>query len=371
MGACIGKAFEALGQTSPRKSEKTGAPSWDKWALAEIAESEANPQASELAWHIRACRGATKFKATYVQPMLDALERDGRIHPQFRSIGTVTHRNSASNPPVQQLPKNDKRIRAAIGGVPGWVFVSCDLEQGEPRTMAGLSGDPRYVAAIHSGDVNNAVALDTFGEEFISAEGKKAGTKSYRLRQMAKIGFLSVCYGVGVKKLAGSFKIAMDAAAKFRSDQHQNYPGMFGRAAKMNQQEAVTLPSGRKIILWDRKIVLEDGRVVTSVKPSRKALNYETQGAQADWLKAAWLLHLRAKWNWALALFMHDEIVLWVPETFAEEACRDLERAMSGPIGHGVEMLATAEVNGITWAEQPKEFDRSTLDDIDDDEVAA
>jgi len=373
MGASIGKAFEALGQPPVRWNERNGVktPCWDKWALQEIEDAPVVLHAGHLATHIRACRRATKFRETYVKPMLDALERDGRIHPQFRSIGTVTHRNSASNPPVQQLPKDDKRIRAALGGVPGWVFVSCDLEQGEPRTMAGLSGDPRYVAAIHSGDVNNAVALDTFGAEFVAAEGKKAGTKSYRLRQMAKIGFLSVCYGVGVRNLAGSFKIAMDAAAKFRSDQHQNYPGMFGRAAKMNQQEAVTLPSGRKIILWDRKIVLEDGRVVTSVKPSRKALNYETQGAQADWLKAAWLLHLRPKWSWALALFMHDEIVLWVPEAFAEEACRDLERAMSGPIGHGVEMLATAEVNGIAWAEQPKEFDRSELFVVDDDEEAA
>lgn len=370
MGQSIGKAFIALGQEPVRWNERdeTKTPSWDKWALAEIKDSGTNPAAVELAEHITACRRATKFRETYVQPMLDALERDGRLHPQFRSIGTVTHRNSASSPPVQQLPKDDKRIRAALGGVPGWVFVSCDLEQGEPRTMAGLSGDPRYVAAIHSGDVNNAVALDTFGTEFVAAEGKKAGTRSYRLRQMAKIGFLSVCYGVGVRKLAGSFKISMDAAAKFRADQHQNYPGMFGRAAKMNQQEYVTLPSGRKIILWDRKIVLDDGRVITSAKPSRKALNYETQGAQADWLKAAWYLYLREKWGWALALFMHDEIVLWVPEPMADEACRDLERAMSGPIGHGVEMLATAEINGITWAEQPKGFDRSTLDDIDDDD---
>src|ERR1043165_7514390 len=368
MGQSIGKAFEGLGQTSPRTSAKTGKPSWDKWALAEIKDAGTNPAAVELAHHITACRGATKYRETYVQPMLDALERDGRLNPQFRSIGTVTHRNSASTPPVQQLPKDDKRIRAALGGVPGWLVVSCDLEQGEPRTMAGLSGDPRYVAAIHSGDVNNAVATDTFGAEFVTAEGKKAGTRSYRLRQMAKIGFLSACYGVGVRKLAASFKISMDAAAKFRSDQHQNYPGMFGRAAKMNQQEAVTLPSGRKIILWDRKIVLDDGRVITSAKPSRKALNYETQGAQADWLKAAWYLYLREKWGWALALLMHDEIVLWVPEAMAAEAGRDLEIAMSGPIGHGVEMLATAEINGITWAEQPREFDRSTLDDIDDDD---
>lgn len=369
MGQSIGKAFTALGQPHVRET-KEGAPSWDKWALQEIMESSHNVRAVELAEHITACRRATKFKETYVQPMLDSLDRDCRIHPQFRSIGTITHRNSASDPPVQQLPKNDKRVRAALGGRPGWVFVSCDLEQGEPRTMAGLSGDPRYVAAIHSGDVNNAIALDTFGAAFNPAEGKTPGTPSYLMRQMGKVGFLSVCYGVGVKTLAASFKITPERAAKFRADQHENYPHMFGRADKMNANEYVILPSGRKVVLWDRKIVLPDGRVITGAKPSRKALNYETQAAQADWVKAAWL-QLRERWNWALAILMHDEIVLYVPEAFADDACRDLQAAMSGPIGHGVEMLATPEVNGITWAPQPSDFDPAEMSIVDEYEAAA
>lgn len=370
-GGTIGAAFTALGQPPVRfnqgKDGKPDTPSWDKWALIEIMDTSQNARAVELAEHITACRRATKFKSTYVQPMLDSLDRDQRIHPQFRSIGTITHRNSASDPPVQQLPKNDKRVRAALGGRKGWVFVSCDLEQGEPRTMAGLSGDPRYVAAIHSGDVNNAIALDTFGEAFNPAEGKTPGTPSYLMRQMGKVGFLSVCYGVGIKKLASSFKISPERAAKFRNDQHENYPHMFGRADKMNANEYVILPSGRKVVLWDRKIVLPDGRAITGAKPSRKALNYETQAAQADWVKAAWLT-LRAKWAWALAILMHDEIVLYVPEVFAGEACRDLQAAMSGYIGHGVEMLATPEINGITWAAQPSDFDRAELGSVDDDE---
>jgi DNA polymerase-1 len=378
MWQSIGKAFTALGQEPVKwnkgKDDKPDTPSWDKFALADIKDASTTPAAVELAEHITACRRAGKFKVAYIQPMLDSLDRDCRIHPQFRSIGTITHRNSASKPPVQQLPKGDKRVRAALGGHKGWVFVSCDLEQGEPRTMAGLSGDPAYVAAVMSGDVNNAVATATFGEAFVAAEGKSAGTASYRMRQMAKIDFLSVCYGVGVDKLSRSMKSTKDAAAKFRNDQHQNYRHMFRRADKMNQNEYVTLPSGRKVVLWDRKIVLPDGRVITSAKPSRKALNYETQAAQADWMKAAWL-KLRTKWRWALAILMHDEIVLYVPEAFAEEACRDLEAAMSGPIGNGVMMLATAEINGITWAEQPADFDASELaiaDDLpDDEEVAA
>ncbi len=126
--------------------------------------------------------------------------------------------------------------------------------------------------------------------------------------------------------------------------------------------------------MWDRKIVMPDGRIVTSAKPSRKWLNYRTQGAQADWVMAAWIMRLRHKWAWALGIMMHDEIGLYVPEAYAEEAAHDLQVALSGPIGNGVYMTATPEINGRTWAPQPAEFDASIVDsiDLDDDmEIAA
>lgn len=389
-GKSVGEAFARLGVAPLRWNKgkmKNGVqqpdtPSWDKFALQEIIDTAAAAPLgghpwqlgpAELAGHIMRVRKAGKFRSAYVQPMLDALTRDCRIHPQFRAIGTITHRNSADTPAVQQLPKNDKSVRAALGGVEGWVWVTCDLEQGEPRTMAGLSGDPKYVAAVMSGDVNNAAAQDIFGNTYDPAQGKNPGTHHYLKRQMAKIGILSVCYGVGIAKLAASFKITKQAAAEFRSTVRRQYKVMFGEADRHGYDEAVVLPSGREIILWDRKIVMPDGRIVTGAKPSRKWLNYRTQGAQADWVMAAWIMRLRHKWAWALGIMMHDEIGLYVPEAYAEEAARDLQVAMSGPIGHGVYMTATPEINGRTWAPQPAEFDASVVDsiDLDDEELAA
>lgn len=377
MGQAVGKAFAEMGQPPVKWTEareatadkpaKPAAPSWDKDALA-ILEKGDNAAARTMARALLDIRRAGKFRVTYVQPMIDALDRDCRIHCSFRSIGTVTHRNSAAKPPLQQQPKKDQRVRAAFGGVPGWVWVTCDLEQGEPRGMAGLSGDPGMVAAIHTGDVNNAIAIDTNGAAFVPAEGKTAGTPSYLMRQLAKVGMLSICYGVGLKKLASQFGITVAQAAEFRASLHANYSTMFARAARMNEQDTVRLPSGRQIILWDRKMVLPGGEIITSAKPSRKALNYETQGWQADYLKACWM-RLRPKWNWALAFFLHDEIALFVPESMAAEAAADLKREMTRPIGNGVMMTADAEIVGPTWLPQPSTFDRTELESLD--EVAA
>jgi DNA polymerase-1 len=369
MGAKVGTALAALG-VKPVKQTQKGAASWDKDALSQLTDKlKAKPQDStgeilDLLRSVSAVRRAGKFRVTYVQPMLDSLTRDCRIHCNFRSIGTVTHRNSASNPPLQQQPKKDTRVRAAFGGIPGWVWVTCDLEQGEPRFMAGLSGDPKYVAAVQSGDVNNVAATAAFGARFNPAEGKVEGTDSYLLRQNTKAGFLAVCYAVGLKKLASMLGLTVARVAEMRDNWKSEYSVMFARAAQMNQLEFVTLPSGRQIILWDRKIVMPDGRIITGAEPSRKALNYETQGAQADYLKACWW-RLRARWAWALAFLLHDEIALYLPSEFAEQAAADLKEAMTRPVGHGVIMEADAKVVGPTWLPQPKTFDRTELESVD------
>jgi hypothetical protein len=196
MGDSIAAAFTNLGVSAVSKT-KTGRPQWDKAALLVLLDTGVTGRAAELTSLILKSRQATKFRAAYVAPMLDALGRDGRVHCSFRTVGTVTHRDSAANPALQQLPKKDPRIRAAIGGVDGWVIVSADFAQGEPRVMAAHSGDPNYLAALNSGDINSAIAAESFGDAFHPADGKKAGTPSYLMRNAAKAGFLAYCYAVG------------------------------------------------------------------------------------------------------------------------------------------------------------------------------
>lgn len=361
MGPSVAVAMAATGARPLSYTDK-GAAQWNRDALT--AAIEQVPGAKRLATAILAVRRAGKFKSAYVDPMIESLYRDCRIHCNFRSIGTITHRNSASDPPLQQQPKKDTRVRAAFGGIPGWVWVTCDLEQGEPRFMAALSGDPNYVAAVNSGDVNNATATAAFGDAFLPAEGKIAGTESYLMRQSAKVGLLAVCYAVGLVTLAKSMKLSAEKTKQTMMNWRTQFRVMFQRGDRLNSQEYVVLPSGRRIILWDRKQLDGRGQLVTSPRPSRKGLNYETQGAQADWIKAAWL-RLRGRWSWGLAFFLHDEIALFVPIEFAEQAAADLEREMSGYIGNGITMLATATIEGTHWAPQPKDFDPSELESVD------
>ncbi|UTV80095.1 DNA polymerase [Acidithiobacillus sp. YTS05] len=61
---------------------------------------------------------------------------DGRIHP-LTGISTVTGRTSATNPSLQQVPR-DKRFRAIFAARPGYQIVATDFSSIELRIAAAL-----------------------------------------------------------------------------------------------------------------------------------------------------------------------------------------------------------------------------------------
>ncbi len=371
MGGSIGEAFERLGVQSPKTSRKTQKPSWNKFVLADLAKTPG--EVGVLASTIIAVRKAHKFRSTYVKPMLDALTRDGWMRCSMRAVGTITSRQSASRPPIQQLPKKDTRVRAAICAPPGWVLVSCDFSQGEPRTMAGLSGDRNLLADILAGDLNSAVAAQVYGAQFDPEQAKITGSPSYLMRQGAKAAFLAWCYGATDPKLAET--LAKDQApgvapitAAPSAAWSARYPDLARFKADMDARRFVTLENGWVAPLWDRAFWQNDGtpagRIAWGYRHSRKGLNYATQGNQRQLLARAVHDIVRRGWGWALSMLVHDEILLCVPAWMAAQAAADLQAAMTMDF-HGVPIVAEATICGRTWTAQPKEFDMRELDFVE------
>lgn len=367
MGRSVGAAFEAMNIQSPKTSRKTDAPSWDKHVLAELAKADG--EVGELARTITEVRKASKFRSTYVKPMLDALTRDGWMRCSMRAAGTITSRQSAMGPPIQQLPKKDTRVRAAICAPPGWVLVSCDFSQGEPRTMAALSGDRNLLADILSGDLNSAIAVAVYGGQFNPAEGQLTGSPSYLMRQGAKAAFLAWCYGATDPKLAET--LAKDQApgvapitAAPSAAWSKRYPDLARYRNDMNARRHIVLENGWVAPLWDRAWLGENGHIQWGYRPSRKGLNYATQGNQRQLLARAVHDVVRRGWGWALSMLVHDEILLCVPEWMAPQAAADLKAAMTMDF-HGVPIECEVTICGRTWTKQPEEFDMRELDFVE------
>jgi DNA polymerase-1 len=371
IGPSVGKAFEALDVRSTRET-KSGGDSWDAMMLEQIIENAplaTTPrhfEAIELAKAISLVRKSGKFRAAYIAPMLASADRDGRVHCSMRMCGAVTGRNSAADPAVQQMPKRkDKRVRPAFVAPPGWVIVTCDFAQGEPRVMAALSGDLQLQQDIEMGDFNNAVATLTYGTRFIAEQGHDAEFESYQLRQQAKFAFLAWCYGCGLLKLASLLRVGMDAVRQIRDNWVGRYPALQAFREECNALPSVTLTSGRVVPLWDRwEYTHERGGMVRDTgKPSRLGLNAATQGEQADLLRQGFDEFVARGWSWALLMLVHDEIVTCVPEALAEQ-CRDTLKECMSITFKGFPIRCEAEIVGSSWMKRPSDYNPADLGEL-------
>jgi hypothetical protein len=391
-GPAVGHAFKSRGIDSPVVKEVrqddgsvVRKESWDKDALKALSQHE-NAKVRELAQTISTTRRAGKFKTAYVDPMVNACAfGDGAMHTSVRANGTVTTRMSAqktpSSGPVQQLPKKDPRVRAAVRSRRGWVLVTADFEQGEPFTMAALTGDLDYLRdlteplpELGKPDINSRIAQLVYGDLYDPRQGKANGTVHYLMRQNAKAGWLLCCYGGGAETLEWTLQKDLPSEIKSGVDAQQTlatwhgaYPVFWKAADEYNQVAVLDLDSGHKVPLWDRFGVSADGSLFLRNRPSRKGLNGKTQGTQADLLKLAMHRLNHGGWTWAFRFPLHDELMLEVPWWMAEAARLALEEAMTITY-RGVTLRCDAVIEGKTWMQQPTEFSADGLPDELEDE---
>lgn len=341
-----------LGATTTKQTSG-GQPSFDRSVLATLADQPGD--VGELVTAIQSARRAGKFHASYLRPMLAALDRGGYIHPEYRVNGTSTGRMSAKEPPVQQFPKKDTRVRAACRAPDGYVLISSDFSQIEPRTMAALSGDTALRDAVLAGDLNSDIAALSFGEQFDRTQIDDVSTPHYGMRQRAKAAFLAWCYGAQPKRVADTLDLPEEYGQKVVAEWRKAYPKLASLIRDLGAQRSVILVTGRKCPLWDRHFVTDDGTVKVRGNASRLALNYAAQGTAREILAMSLRSLRRTQWIQYLWALIHDEVILCVPVELAEQASSALKEAMTMEF-LGVLIEAKPEILGTHWGARPDAF---------------
>lgn len=165
-------------------------------------------------------REIKKLLSTYIDKLPECINpNDGRVHGRFNQMGTHTGRFSSSDPNLQNIPSKNKDIRKMFSASPGYVMMSSDYSQQEPKIMTQLCQDEKMIQAYKDGkDLYAEIAslsfsrsyrdclefetnedgswkLDEHGERITYKEGK-----SYRTQ--AKSILLGVLYGRGVPSIA-------------------------------------------------------------------------------------------------------------------------------------------------------------------------
>lgn len=212
-------------------------------------------------------RGIKKLLTTYIEKLPECVNpNDGRIHCRFNQYGADTGRMSSSDPNLQNIPSHNKDIRKMFVASDGYVLMSADYSQQEPKCLAALcrkAGDSQmYDTFMADKDLYSEIASKAFNvpyeecKEFDSSG--KTNKKGKERRTQAKSILLGVLYGRGEKSIAEQLKCSEQKAKDIKQSVFRGFP-----AIKQFEQDSldmayefgyVTTVCGRKRRLPDLQL---------------------------------------------------------------------------------------------------------------------
>lgn len=236
----------------------------------------------------------------------------GRLHPDYRQIGSPTGRITSSSPSLQQVPHTED-YRSCFTAPPGCRLVIADYSQIEMRILADLSGDKALLAAFEDGaDLHRQTAADMFDLPLDQV------TK--RQREYAKGLNYGLIYGMGAEGLANRLDSSLSEASSLIERYFAAYPGVLRWLEDAANQAVSTgrmrTSSGR---LWVIKLDPNDPSQPAALR--RVGKNGPIQGTASDIFKRSLrLLGDEIVGQQARVVnLIHDEIVIEVAAPIAEK----------------------------------------------------
>lgn len=173
---------------------KKGAPSTKESVLLQLRKKHPFPDT------LMEYRRWKKNHSSYLVNWSESLDKNNRLHPNYKLTGTVTGRLSSGKEMgrkdrglnIQQVPR-DKFIRSIIGAPLGWKFVEADFSQVELRIAAHYSQDPTMMRYFQLG-------RDIHMETAMAMLNKPASAVTKEERKKAKAVNFGFLYGMGAKK---------------------------------------------------------------------------------------------------------------------------------------------------------------------------
>jgi hypothetical protein len=250
---------------------------------------------------------------------------------------------------VQNMPRGElfgANLRKCFQPSDGCVFVIADLCQIEPRILAWLIDDEEFLSLVRSGvDIYEAHARSTMGY----ADPSPLKETDSKMRSLAKARVLGLGYGCGPKKFVSvaknlggieiSFSEAKQTVADFRS-KNPRISRLWNRLDRDFKRSAggdysIELPSGRTLNYFNVKKTSRGYYTAKTVRGGRERSLYggllceNLVQATARDLFAEHLLQIHRSDIGRIVFHVHDEVILEVPESRAEEVRDQIQNIMS------------------------------------------
>ena len=323
----------------------TGKPKVDKFTLRILSDPDNHYPAAvqTLAQQALYSRRARKFSSTYFRNFLD-MNVDSLIHADIRTLGARTARMSVGSPALQQIPKDNALVRNAFIAREGNTLVTCDYSQIEMRLLAELSGDVGLQNAFNEADAAGGDFFVEIGKQVYAEPGF---TKKDKRRGLIKNTMYGKAYGAGPAKMAESAGVPVDRMRTVVESIDERFPGIKqfmsdieSKGVERERKEGV----GYVITPLGRRLPADKGKIYTLT-------NYVIQSWAADVLKKALVRLDAAGYDEYMVLPVHDEVVIDIPEVYAEQALRDVPLIMQ-EMEHAVPLTADSEGPFGAWGEK-------------------
>ena len=263
--------------------------------LHKIVERTDNEDIKELCNAILEYREIAKLINTYIDKLPNCVSpTDGRIHCKFNQYGADTGRFSSSDPNLQNIPSHNKDIRKMFKATDGYVLMSSDFSQQEPKCLAALcrkQGDSQmYNTFMEGKDLYAEIASVSFNTAYedcleFRADGT-TNTEGKERRSQAKSILLGVLYGRGVSSIAEQLGTTTEKAQSIKDSVFRGFPAI----EKFEQDSLdmawelgyVTTVCGRKRRLPDYQLPNFEYKWKDGARPSDDLLNFDDDGSREE-----------------------------------------------------------------------------------------
>ena len=180
-------------------------------------------------------REIKKLLSTYIDKLPECVNpNDGRVHCTFNQYGADTGRMSSSDPNLQNIPSHNKDIRKMFVASDGYVLMSSDFSQQEPKCLAALckqaGDDQMYNTFMQGKDLYSEIASKAFNKAYeeckeFNPDGS-TNKEGKERRTQAKSILLGVLYGRGEKSIAEQLKCSEKKAIEIKQSVFKGFPAI-------------------------------------------------------------------------------------------------------------------------------------------------
>jgi DNA polymerase-1 len=258
-------------------------------------------------------RGLSKSLSSYGLTLLEHINPvTGRIHPNFRQIGSPTGRMGCTAPSLHQIP-HEKMYRECFRAPSGRKLVVADFSQIEMRILAEFSDDEVLLAAFESGaDLHRITASNMLGvplDEVTTSQRSQAKSLNY-----------GIVYGMGAEGLANRINCSVAEAEGLIHKYFAAYPGV-ARWLQAAADNAIRDSRARSALgrLWIFRLDPNDRQQLGALK--RVGKNAPIQSTGSDLFKRAVKLvdDKLQGYDAQIVHCIHDEIVVECAEASADK----------------------------------------------------